>query len=77
MFIIVHADNISYDIEVSKSFDSRNEAEKRLKEIFDDLMEIIDEDEIVRVATSCKEGSYVATTISSNIFYGCIKEIEG
>ena len=77
MFIIVNADNISYDIEVSKSFDSRNEAEKHLKEIFDDLMEIFDEDEIVRVATSCKEGSYVVTTIGGNIFYGCIKEIEG
>lgn len=77
MFIIVHADNISYDIEVSKSFDSRNEAEKHLKEIFDDLMEILDEDKIVRVATGYKEGSYVVTTIGSDIFYGCIKEIEG
>ena len=77
MFVIVQTDNVSYDIEVSKPFNSHKEAEKRLKEIFNDLMETYDEEEIVSAATNCKKDSYVVTTIGSDLFYGCIKEIGG
>lgn len=76
MFVVAQADNVSYDINVSKPFKSCKEAEEHLMEVFKEHMESFDEEDVVPESTYCKKASFVITTVCTDIFYGSVKEIK-
>lgn len=76
MFIVVQADNVSYDIEVSKPFNTRKEAEDHLQYIYNDLLSGYDKDELNEETTKCSKKKFVVSTVGDELYYGCVKEVK-
>ncbi len=76
MFVVAQADNVSYDINLSKPFATRKEAEDHLAYVYDNLVSTYDKDELVDANTKCGKKKFVVTTVGDDIYYGSVKEIK-
>lgn len=74
MYVVVSANNIDSDIEISEVFATKEEASCLIKKIHDD---IINEPGDCRVVCeSYNENKYCVTLENDDVYYGCIKKID-
>lgn len=74
VYMVVSADNVSYDIQITKAFADKADAYKTMLVAYNDILDTYDADQ-VKEKTITEDG-FSITVVGDDLYYGSIKEIE-
>jgi len=73
-YVVVSADNVSYDIQTTEAFADKADAYKALLAAYNDILDTYDSDQVEEKTIT--EDGFSITVVGDDLYYGNIKEIE-